>query len=416
MIGAFLLLASITGLVGLIGITGLNSLNTEINTVVGDYWTIANAAMELYLNSEKQFTAVHEYMSGEFTKSKETYYSARDKITNLSNFLIDSLGYSDPRLYPVLREFNDFQTFIEGTSTGGGLLNATDSLYELQSEVDIKYQYFVTIHREIEELLVQIEENADEETGHNNFTVQDVVMEINIEIWEVTQLVSEYLLSTNETDRNRIQTNFTWISVHPENNNSILSRLDSLELYIDTAGTSIADETDLLFDQMKYKLINESTEEDSWNSSITDPSSGIFKLQDKTILQEGIMDSLKPQLYLTINQLDDAVEVLVSWSSSQMVSKSSTMFELTNFALITISVISFVVAVGIGFISSMDIIKPISKRIKVVFPAPFGPRRPKTSPFWIFNVKLSKATLFLNDLLSCSICSMSKCLPPFPYA
>ena len=360
LIGAFLLIASLTGMVGFVGYEGLNSLDTEINTVVDEYWTIANAAFELNIETGEQFTAIHEYMLGKISGFEEAYYESKSRLDNITSVLLGLLDFNDIRLQPVIKKLDDFQILIEGTSTSSGLLASIDELNALQKDLDDQYLELLEMSISIEDLLLEIIEKADSTTGNDNSTVREASWDVTMNFRVLSRLFIDYVLAKDSFDHNNIQGNFTSIIETSNDSNNIIYQLNILNTTIANAGASIAVDTAISFNEMDTLLYN-SSDQRSWINCILNPSSGIFALKDNTFAKELQITTYGILLDDRIDELNVAIETLVSWASAQMTTQSRTFYELANFVLILFSVLSFVLALIVGAIISIDIINPIRK-------------------------------------------------------
>lgn len=363
LIATFMVVASFSALVGFSGIFVFVTTIDNAEDIRDRHWVIANSAMEMRIHKEKQLVVIHEYLLGEFHSRPEYEIEKSEFEAGLAK-MEKVLGADHSLIMSLSAEYSQLIALIEGNSTSEGLFTITDRYFQSEEEISTKRDSHDQLHQEIEALIVQIEETAEEETFHDNATVADATMEFNIEVWEAMQLRSLYFLKTDSTELQALKTSFVYITEDPSNPENLYKRLDGLEQFIEggLADSSIAANADDLFAAMKAKLVTGSVNQPSWVDEVLASDTGIFDLRDAQLLIRNsmfsIMDSLDG-LSLNVEEALANLEELGDASMSGKINQTISDARAAQFLVLAMTVIASVIALIIALLVARMISKPI---------------------------------------------------------
>ncbi len=374
MIGAFLILAMFSGIVGLIGITQLMEVESEVNNLQNNAWVVADRSMETRILIEKQLLIVHEYiLEGDSSNNFEIEEDYTNEFSTLKNevfFLIseieDVLGEEDSIVLSLKSNFTKFTEIVEGKNLQDGLFSLTESYFLDQNLLQNQSTAFGQLHSEIQQMIIILEDNAEEETGHDNATVADATMELNIRLWETRQLAIDSTVQNDLISLARFENDILWLINNNSNEENILERVNALEVYIDDAlrDNSVETGSNITFDQMKSKLLLGDGSTLAWIQLITDPTTGIFSLKEHEISSSNLMSQtmeILDTLTLSMENVLSELEVIGDNGMEETASQTAATVSNGSIIMTLISVIAICGSIVVGFVIARNISNPVIK-------------------------------------------------------
>lgn len=345
------------------GLFDINNLSNEIHTVHNTYWPEANDIKQLEFTINSQINDLRSYELNQ-SNSKSHFLNKINVVNSYLSNISKKVGSSNNDLELIAYNYKEIITLATGAATG--IFDLTDSYHSIQITRLTGYQNFIAVHEVINNILTTLEHQAASETGHNNSTISELTLELNIALWNAQNFISNAMIETNNSKIDVLKNNFMDLLNGTNNNESIANRFSTLANYLPSAiadNSTSPQATTYLNDAKELTFYSNSTNK-AWQSYITAPYNNLMSSRKSENTFYSQRNALLSEIDSYVTKMDSSLTNIENISNQRFDTiASSTTVAFTTMVLL--SILLSVIGVIIGIFFARSIANPIKKVSKI---------------------------------------------------
>ncbi len=402
MIGFTLIILTLVGGLSGYSLFEINNLTNEIHQIHDHYYPLSSEVKGIRMDVNNQLTDLNAYILGNPLSNSEfmsTDLSIRSYFTNMSKLVTQNSALENA-------QSNYTQFYKLATQNNTGLFDLTDINYANSAKILNSYQNFLNLQNQIETLIVQLENEADSTTGHNNGTVLLELLNFNSNFWQSQNLVANAYISTDNALINIFQTQFLSDFNGSSNSQSMVSDIQLLSDYITGAlvDNSISSTSLNDFNQMTNLFFNSSSTSESWVNYGISSNSSIFSLKESLNNFQSTKMIILSQANAYESNVADNLISLDNFANAKMNSIVASS-EIAFITMGTLSLLIAIVTLSVGLLFAKSISKPIKDVASISTFLAQGDltkkveKMDRTDEIGVLYNSFSEMTNFLKDII-----------------
>ena len=402
MIGFTLIILTLVGGLSGYSLFEINNLTNEIHQIHDQYYPLSSEVKGIRMDVNNQLTDLNAYILGNSLSNSEfmsTDLSIRSYFTNMSKLVTQNSALENA-------QSNYTQFYKLATQNNTGLFDLTDINYANSAKILNSYQNFLNLQNQIETLIVQLENEADSTTGHNNGTVLLELLNFNSNFWQSQNLVANAYISTDNALINTFQAQFLSDFNESSNSQSMVSDIQLLSDYITGAlvDNSISSTSLNDFNQMTNLFFNSSSTSESWVNYGISSNSSIFSLKESLNNFQSTKMIILSQANAYESNVADNLISLDNFANAKMNSIVASS-EIAFITMGTLSLLIAIVTLSVGLLFAKSISKPIKDVASISTFLAQGDltkkveKMDRTDEIGVLYNSFSEMTNFLKDII-----------------
>lgn len=386
LIGAFFMVAFLSGVVGIYSVIQLNTLETTISEIIEVNVKQADYSMETTIDLKTQVISVHAAMLGEegviteFNTADEEIEQGFDELETLL------AGTSHEDEVDHLKE--DYLALVEVSNGSNGVFVSMEKYQvALQRQKDL-YWRLDELLDELDDDFATLEELVVDYAIANaipvNTTLTDNAMELNLLLWRCGDRARMYM-ATDLNDSAEHTAIRQQLSDEYADSASILNESSFVQNGLEKEFTDLMNETltnfaqalvagqvnvtiTSLLSEAKSEFLYEEEKDDNFATAVRCQEDGVFVIQDDLVAKWTAADDALSQADEIGQEMISELEELETWVEQQLdlaASNSKQVYENAFTFIAGFAISAIIIGVVFGLFISRSITKPLERVVEV---------------------------------------------------
>ncbi|MHA2247719.1 MAG: methyl-accepting chemotaxis protein [Candidatus Hodarchaeales archaeon] len=386
LIGAFFVVAFLSGVVGIYSAIQLNTLQATVSEIIEVNVEQADYSMETTIDLKTQVISIHAAMLGE-TDMISDFNTVEDEIeqgfTELKALLAGTSHEDD---VDSLR--TKYLAFVESSNGSNGVFSSMEKYQvALQRQKDL-YWRLDELLDELDEDFATLEELIVDYAAANsievNYNLVDNAMELNLLLWRCGDRARMYMstdlnnsaehVALRQQLRDEYADSASILNESPFVQNGLEKEFTDLmnEAETNFAQAEVAGQANvtmtLLLSETKSEFFFDEENDFNFATAVRCQEDGVFVIQDDLVAKWTAADAAMNQADVIGEELISGFQALETWVEQQLAvaaSNSKQIYENSFMFITSFAIISIILGVVFGIFISRSITKPLEKVVTV---------------------------------------------------